>query len=77
MDKMKVSELKAEAKRLKIKRFSTMKKAELLNALGAKKPKEKKSQIPVFYETGSSNFTTFLLPSAKYPHGKKIITTIA
>ena len=76
MDKMKVPELKAEAKKRKIKGFSTMRKAELLAALKAK-PEEKKSKIPVVYETGDSDYTTFILPSAKYPHGKTIITTKA
>jgi len=76
MDKMKVPELKAEAKKRKIKGFSTMRKAELLAAL-KEKPEEKKSKIPVFYETGDSDYTTFILPSAKYPHGKTIITTKA
>jgi len=76
MDKMKVPELKAEAKKRKIKGFSTMRKAELLAALKAK-PEEKKSKIPVFYETGDSYYTTFILPSAKYPHGKTIVTTKA
>jgi len=74
MDKMKVPELKAEAKKRKIKGFSTMRKAELLAAL---KGEEKKSKIPVVYEEGDSDYTTYILPSAKYPHGKTIITTKA
>jgi len=41
MDKMKVPELKAEAKKRKIKGFSTMRKAELLAAL-KEKPKAKR-----------------------------------
>ena len=47
MDKMKLPELKAEARKRKIKGFSTMRKAELLAALqgGAKKKPEKQSSL--------------------------------
>jgi len=45
MDKMKLPELKAEARKRKIKGFSTMRKAELLAALqGGEKPKEKEPE---------------------------------
>lgn len=47
MDKMKLPELKAEAKKRKIKGFSKMKKAELLEALKpAEKPAPKKESVP-------------------------------